>query len=66
MSNKDNIDINELLQNLRDLDYISRQVYNEMDQKNKILQGGLSDCKACQSYIEKIKRNNKNNKKQNN
>lgn len=50
MSNKQNsnIDLNELLLNLRELDDISNKVLKEMDKKNRILKGGLKDCKSCQ------------------
>lgn len=55
MSNRKNpnIDLGELLMNLRDLDDISRRVSKEMDKKNQILENGLLDCKVCRSYIDK-------------
>lgn len=46
------IDLRALLHNLRDLDDISRNVGKEIDNKNKILVGGLQDCRACRKYIE--------------
>jgi hypothetical protein len=45
-------DIKVLLQNLRDLDQISDKVFSEFEQKNRILQKGLSNCKLCRVYID--------------
>jgi len=54
MSTKQNqtIDSKTLLQNLKDLDDISQKIAKELDQKNKILRGGLKDCETCKTYID--------------
>lgn len=52
-----NTDLKTLLQNLKDLNDITQKVTNETEQKNKILQGGLRDCKTCQGFLD-IKKNN--------
>lgn len=46
------VDLNMLLQNLRDLDKISRRVFRDFKQKNQILEEGLSDCKLCRISID--------------
>ena len=46
-------DTNLLAQNLRDLNEISKRVINEYQEKNRILIGGLRDCKTCSMYIKK-------------
>lgn len=58
MSNDPNINIKILIKNLHDLDNISQKIISETEQKNKILQKGLNDCKVCLSYMKK------NNKQQ--
>ena len=53
MSNKQqSIDLRVLLHNLKDLDHISGSIGKEIENKNKILVGGLQDCKACRKYID--------------
>ena len=41
-----------LLQNLKDLDDISKRVFNEFKLKNHILESGLKECVACQMQIQ--------------
>lgn len=53
------IDLRLLLQNLRDLDYVSGKVINEYKMKNNILKGGLSDCAACRMYISDLEHSKK-------
>lgn len=43
----------QLLQNLKDLDAISKKMLNEVSSKNAILKGGINSCKSCQSNIHK-------------
>ena len=58
------IDLRVLLHNLRDLDDISRNISKEIEDKNKILLGGLDDCRVCRKYIDrnKLMTNKKQNK----
>jgi hypothetical protein len=38
-----NSDLQLLIENLRDLDYVSKQIENEYKLKNQIIKNGLSD-----------------------
>jgi len=49
------IDPKILLKNLQDLNDLSKQVSQEIEQRNKILEAGLNNCKNCQTNL-----NNKN------
>ena len=63
MSHKQqSIDLRVLLRNLRDLDYVSGNIGKEIEDKNKILVGGLQDCRACRRYIDSRNKQNKNYK----
>lgn len=57
MSNNSTIDLKELLTNLNDLNDVSHKVSKEIDKKNKILQGGIKDCKECKMYVNNTKYN---------
>ena len=56
MSNIQEIDIKALRNNLKDLDYLSKHLLDDMTDKNKILESGLNDCATCRASI-----NNTNN-----
>jgi hypothetical protein len=56
--NKEQIDVNELNRNLKDLNDISKRIITEFEETNKILVGGLRDCKNCSADIKK-RQNNK-------
>lgn len=56
MSNKQSIDLKDLLTNFKELDEVSHRISMEMDRKNRILRGGLQDCDACKKYIEHNKK----------
>lgn len=49
-----NQNINTILDNLKELDIITQHVSTDMQQKNKILQGGLNDCRSCRLQVDKI------------
>jgi len=53
MSNhrKEKINVNDLIQNLKDLNEITKHTNREIEEKNKILVGGLNDCKSCARRI---------------
>lgn len=55
--------INTILHNLKELDDITQHVSNEIQQKNKILQGGLNDCRSCRLKVDKINKRNNSAKK---
>lgn len=58
MSNKQNhIDLRTLINNLRDLDYVSKRVSNELRNKNEILKGGVRDCAQCKLFIDNSVKN---------
>lgn len=56
---KKNININDLLQNLKDLENISQQLSTEIEIRNKILVGGINDCKLCNKYIDNNRKINR-------
>jgi hypothetical protein len=51
-NNSNNLNKQAILQNLKDLDTISKKMTQELDHKNVILHGGLWDCQACRYYID--------------
>lgn len=55
MSNRkgNNNDITTLLENLRDLDDISKKIHTELRTKNKIMETGLMECQQCQKMMGK-------------
>lgn len=55
------INLENLLRNIQDLDYISRVVTNEISSKNEILKNDTNNCKDCEKIIMKNNKNNKNN-----
>ena len=57
MSTKQHTDVQTLVKNLRDLDYVSRKVSNEFRMKNEILKSGLKDCEQCRRYVDNTRRN---------
>ena len=61
MSSAQNMDMNLLLQNLKDLDGISKSLFQNIQDKNKILQESIND---SQTYLASIDNNKKisNNK----
>uniref|UniRef100_A0A6G6AC50 Uncharacterized protein n=1 Tax=Borely moumouvirus TaxID=2712067 RepID=A0A6G6AC50_9VIRU len=40
-----NIDIESLKNNLQDLNYLSQNLLEEMNKRNKILEKGINDCR---------------------
>ena len=52
ITNPKNIDIKTLLENLKDLDQVSRKITREVDRKNRIFESGLRDCKNCKKFID--------------
>ncbi|XWV26558.1 hypothetical protein QJ857_gp0509 [Tupanvirus soda lake] len=56
MSNNQEVDLRVLRDNLRDLDYLSKKVLIDMQEKNRILEHGLKDCRMCRRFVD----NNKN------
>jgi len=50
---KRNFDLKLLVENFKDLDYLSSKVLNEYKLKNDILKGGLGDCSKCTMFIDK-------------
>jgi hypothetical protein len=57
MSTIKEVDVMALRDNLRDLDYLSKKLLNDIVDKNNILESGLKKCVTCRSYIN----NNNNN-----
>lgn len=55
MSNQRNKnDIATLLENLRDLDDISKKIHTELRTKNKIIESGFLECQQCRKMIDKV------------
>jgi len=57
-------DIATLLENFRDLDDISKKIYQELQMKNKIIESGYLECQHCKKMIDKtgqksVKKNSK-------
>jgi hypothetical protein len=46
-------DILKVVENLRDLDKISKQLHAEFKNKNLILADGLEKCKMCEKLVKK-------------
>ena len=66
MSNNSNADTTSMiLNNLKELDDVSQKVSNDIEQKNKILQGGLKSWRSNKLYTDKINSRNKNARKNN-
>ncbi|XWV25297.1 putative ORFan [Tupanvirus deep ocean] len=55
MSNQE-VDLNALRDNLKDLNFLSKKVLIDMQEKNRILEHGLKDCRSCRRFVD----NNKN------
>ena len=51
------IDSRMLLQNLKDLDYVSRKVAHEMETKNNILKLALQDSKRYRMQLDNASKN---------
>ena len=49
-----NTDMYSLLENLRDLDYVSKKMSNEMSDKNRTMQSGLRNTQTCFKRLEQI------------
>lgn len=45
------IDIQQVIQNLKDLNYITQRIMNDVGTKNTILESGLKECAQCQKLI---------------
>lgn len=41
----------DLLQNLRDLNFVTSRITREMEEKNGILEAGLMECDSCSKFI---------------
>lgn len=52
-----NIDLKLFLQNLKDLDYLSKKLVSEYQTKNEILKGGINDCARCSMHIDRARKN---------
>ena len=59
MSNIQEIDIKALHNNLKDLDYLSKKLLDDMVDKNRILESGLNDCATCRASINGTNNNRK-------
>lgn len=46
-------EVNDLINNLRDLNVVASRINDEMTQKNTIISQGLDNCRKCRSYLRK-------------
>ena len=57
-----NVDLNTLFENLMDLNEVSKQVSNEMENKNRIIRTNIKDNQRFRKIIDNQRnRRNKNN-----
>ena len=53
MSQRNKLDLQTLYHNLSDLNDISKEVSNDLKNKNEILKTGYKDCVECKAYIDR-------------
>jgi hypothetical protein len=53
MSRNHSINLKLLVQNLRDLDTVSKKIYSEMNNKNKILQMSINNNKFYKTFVKR-------------
>ena len=45
-------DIKKLIQNFKDLNYVTQKVKSSVDDKNKIIESGIKDCDECKKKLK--------------